>query len=137
MCICLVHFIIMITNRKELNGERNKSIKIDLAGPQWVRERVREGRAGEEGRNGYWRGSETVEEGKPFSRRVLLLRAISLPSTNENQLNTRSILLPVSVLHVHTVSSCILIHSGRTRLTQTLIWIYYYSPSGRSVQPAL
>lgn len=38
-----IHFIIMTTNRKELNGERSKSIQIDLAGSQWVRE----GRGGE------------------------------------------------------------------------------------------
>lgn len=42
-----IHFIIMTTNRKELNGEWRKSIQIDLADPCWVsqgREREREGR---------------------------------------------------------------------------------------------
>lgn len=39
-----IHFIIMTTNRKELNGQRSRSIQIDLAGPQWVRE-------GREGKN--------------------------------------------------------------------------------------
>lgn len=65
-----VHFIIMTTNRKGLNGERNKSIKIDLAGLQWVRERAREGRVGEEGRKYYWRernGEEAIQlEGSAF-----------------------------------------------------------------------
>ena len=42
-----IHFIIMTTNRKELNGEKNKSIQIDLAGPQ----RVREEKEGEERRD--------------------------------------------------------------------------------------
>lgn len=43
-----IHFIIMTTNRKELNGERNESIQIDLAGPQQASKRSAESK-----RNGY------------------------------------------------------------------------------------
>lgn len=36
LCLLHIHFIIMTTNRKELNGEWRKSIQIDLADPCWV-----------------------------------------------------------------------------------------------------
>lgn len=41
VCLPHIHFIIMTTNRKELNGVKNKSIQIDLTDPQRVRERER------------------------------------------------------------------------------------------------
>lgn len=80
-----IHFIMMTTNRKELNGEWSKSIQIDLAGPCWVSQ----GRGGlnqMKGRKG-WKPS---------------LYLISLHSI-QNYLN--AILLPRSVSHFHNFTT--------------------------------
>lgn len=37
-CLLHIHFIIVTTNRKELNAERRRSILTHLGGPQWVSE---------------------------------------------------------------------------------------------------
>ena len=129
-----IHFIIMATNRKELNGQRDKSIQIDLASPQLER-----GRA--EGRGGGV-GGQILE--MILEKQIPLFKVISLPSTDTIKVkwfNTRSVLLPVSVSHLLTVRGWLTgLNSDpwwvEEVLTVNLIAVYYYSASGWCAQPA-